>query len=122
MTALTVSTWLGCQVWERDKGLCQRCGKWVALEQRGVAFGWSVQHRKHRSRGGDNRMSNLIVLCGSGTTLCHGWVEGNPLAAQEDGWAVPGWVPNEDIYQHPVSTPWGLCMLDDEGGYDRLGV
>ena len=50
---------------------CARCGKDVTYIQS------SIQHRKARGMGGTNDPSinspaNLIVLCGSGTTGCHG--------------------------------------------------
>lgn len=33
--------------------------------------------------------ANLVVLCGSGTTGCHGWVESHRERAIEQGWLVP---------------------------------
>lgn len=78
------------RVYERDSWCCARCGQQVRGE-RGVAY--SLQHRKKRSAGVDNRPSNLVLLCGSGTTGCHGWVESHPtLAAVEGGWALSGYV------------------------------
>jgi hypothetical protein len=40
----------------------------------------SIQHRRARGSGGSylvesNGLDNLLVLCGTGTTGCHGWVE-----------------------------------------------
>lgn len=40
----------------------------------------SVQHRRARGAGGTslettNFLDNLLLLCGTGTTGCHGWVE-----------------------------------------------
>lgn len=70
----------------RDHFRCVRCGA-PAQGERG--WDWSLQHRKKRSAGVDNRPCNLIVLCGSGTTGCHGWVEDNPkMAAYLGGWWV----------------------------------
>lgn len=40
--------------------------------------GMSVHHRKPRGMGGSknaDRPENLLALCGSGVTGCHGWVE-----------------------------------------------
>jgi hypothetical protein len=68
-------------VWERDQGQCARCG--VNLQSRG----WSVHHRRLGNRA-DNRPSNLIMLCGSGVTYCHGWVHHNRTAAAEAGYIV----------------------------------
>lgn len=35
-----------------------------------------------------NLAANLIVLCGSGVTGCHGWVESNRDKAYEQGWLI----------------------------------
>lgn len=59
---------------------CARCG------ERG-----SNRHEKlSRGRGGLRDEFNTVVLCGSGTTGCHGWTTANPLAAQAEGLWVPG--------------------------------
>jgi len=68
----------------RDGGQCARCG----------APATNVHHRQPRGMGGSNDptindSSNLVSLCGSGTTGCHGWIEANRLAAMTRGWLVP---------------------------------
>ena len=35
-----------------------------------------------------NHLSNLALLCGTGTTGCHGWITAHPDEAYADGWAV----------------------------------
>lgn len=40
----------------------------------------SVHHVIPRSEGGDDVPANLVLLCGSGTTGCHGAWHGNPYA------------------------------------------
>lgn len=67
---------------EEHFGLCERCGS------HGGALGTSVHHRKNRSQGGAWSPENCVVLCGSGTTGCHGWVTVNPLAARAEGFVV----------------------------------
>lgn len=58
-------------VLERDGYQCVRCGR-----PAGPGIGvYSLQHRVARGVGGGNSPANLIVLCGSATTLCHGEVE-----------------------------------------------
>lgn len=42
---------------------------------------FSVHHVLKRSQGGDDVKENLVPLCGSGTTGCHGAVEGAETAA-----------------------------------------
>jgi len=51
--------------------------------------------------------SNLLAVCGSGTTGCHGWIEAHP--AHGDG--EPAHVP---VFLRPVYGPWWY-ILDDEG-------
>ncbi|MCM0619809.1 HNH endonuclease [Nocardioides bruguierae] len=77
----------------RCAGRCERCG-------RGLRIGdtWtgdhSIHHRRPRGMGGTtdptaNTPANLLLLCGSGTTGCHGWVEANRGEATRLGWLVP---------------------------------
>lgn len=83
----------------REGGKCFRCGKQVAIYKpetyhdlpvvKRVAE-FSIYHRKSRGMCGSNSTDvnifpNLIVLCGTGTTGCHGWVEANPDEAYRDG-------------------------------------
>jgi hypothetical protein len=68
---------------ERELGRCMHCGNSLA--------GWhgcSAHHRLLRSQGGQDDPSNVIMLCGSGTTGCHGWVHHNRNAAREQGYIV----------------------------------
>lgn len=67
-------------IYERDGHCCQRCGVY--------AYGGSLHHRVNKSVGGDARPANLVLLCGSGTTGCHGWVTRNVKKARTAGWAV----------------------------------
>lgn len=67
----------------RDDRCCVRCGVSV-IGQR-----YSLHHRKPRSQGGEHTTANLITLCGTGTTGCHGWAESFRERAREAGWLVP---------------------------------
>jgi len=63
-------------VMKRDGFACVRCG------QSTIGRPHSVQHRKARQSGGTsdplaNSPSNLILLCGTGSTMCHGEVTAN---------------------------------------------
>jgi len=62
----------------RSGGVCERCG---------VRRAESVHHRKLR-RFDDHRAANLVHLCGSGTTGCHGWAHANPRDAAAEGFIV----------------------------------
>lgn len=65
----------------RDGYACVRCGLSLSVTS------GSRHHRQRRQVGG-HRVSNLVLLCGSGTTGCHGWVHANPQAARDAGWIV----------------------------------
>ena len=71
-------------VLERDDHACARCG--VNIVGR-VA---SIHHRVRRSQGGRNTPENLVTLCGSGVTECHGWVHQNITQAKVFGWLLDG--------------------------------
>lgn len=60
---------------ERCGGRCERCG----------APQYTCHHRWKKGQGGPWVPSNIVALCGSGTTGCHGWVEANPAAANRMG-------------------------------------
>lgn len=64
-----------------------------------------------------NRPSNLMALCGSGTTGCHGWIEHNREEARENGWLVSRSFNPADIQ---VLVRGRLVYLNDEGGYDEV--
>ncbi len=66
----------------RDGNRCVRCGKPCSRAED------SLHHRWPRGRGGENTVENLIVLCGDGVTLCHGFVEKNRTAAYKLGYLV----------------------------------
>lgn len=96
-------------VYRRDEGCCVRCGKYVydVHGEHGVTV-FSIQHRKARGMGGSkdpliNSPENLILLCGSGTTECHGWVESNREEARAQGYAISQY---EDPALVPVSHPF----------------
>jgi len=72
-------------------GACVRCGL--------VEF--NLHHRQRRREGGHG-VENLIALCGSGTTGCHGWAHANPEAARARGYIVPTWI--ESPADIPVSA------------------
>ena len=67
-----IPTKLRTQVLKRDDYHCVRCGRDITNGD------YSLQHRDPRGAGGSryaNTMANLVTLCGSATTLCHGHVE-----------------------------------------------
>ena len=58
---------------------------------RRIAEAVNVHHRKDRQHGGTNDLWNLLHLCGSATTGCHGYVTQNPMVSDANGWTVPSW-------------------------------
>ncbi|TDC25938.1 hypothetical protein E1211_30500, partial [Micromonospora sp. 15K316] len=103
----------------RDQGRCVRCGRYVLAGMRGRD--WSVQHRRARQgrdhRPDTNRPQNLILLCGSATTGCHGWVESYRSAARDGGWAIRQ---TEDPAAMPVDHHLhGRVWLTADGGFTR---
>lgn len=100
-------------VYLRDLHLCSGCR---------LPFPLTLQHRIARGMGGTrdpriNLPSNLLTLCGSGTTGCHGWAESHPEIAKTIGWSVPWW---SDPATVPVWTWRGWLQLCTDG--DALPV
>lgn len=91
-----------------------------------------IPNRHHRQgRTPQNSIpSNLILLCGSGTTGCHGHVHANPAEAMRLGYIVSNYVAVDRIKEVPVLL-WrridGIVMrrtwalLDDCGAVTWIG-
>lgn len=111
---MTVSKDVRLMVIRRDSSRCVKCGKRISRGDwyQGRA---SIHHRRLRSHRfcGTDLPANLILLCGSGTTGCHGWCHSHPRQAMEEGLIV-------SAYKTPSMVPlrsWkGVLALDDEGG------
>lgn len=108
-------------VMDRDRGECIRCGKPVAHLERGR--GWSIHHRRNRGSGGTslawvNLPANLVVLCGSGTTGCHGWVERERTKAFDLGLLVSKIGVATAVTTRLKHRLYGWVLLDNEGGYE----
>lgn len=93
----------------RETQRCARCG--VFITNNG-----SRHHRKLKSRGGGDEVSNGVLLCGSGTTGCHGWAHANPTTARLGGFIVAS---HEDPRDVPIlHAIHGRILLDDDGGWE----
>ncbi|MBW9093139.1 hypothetical protein JNB62_05540 [Microbacterium jejuense] len=78
---------------DREKERCFVCRTPLRWEDRGI--GWSAHHRKPRGAGGTSdprigSIANCLILCGSGTTGCHGRIERNREVAKAVGLLIPG--------------------------------
>jgi hypothetical protein len=95
----------------RSQGRCERCGASESLR-------WSLHHRKPRGMGGSrdpliNSPANILLLCGSGTEGCHGWVESHREDSYESGLLVHR---IDDPEETPVTLRYGTVYLDAVGG------
>jgi hypothetical protein len=88
---------------------CEMCGK---------PYANNAHHRRGKGQQGLDVLSNLMLLCGSGTTGCHGLVTVNPAMAYRNGWsiegaaAIPSQVPVRRINAFGVNE---LVLLYDDG-------
>lgn len=109
----------------RDLNRCVRCGAHDHL-------GLNRDHRKNRSQGGRTVIENLQLLCGTGTTGCHGWVTEHPRSAVLEGFAIPGW-PQADPAEWPARRVFSFdvvtgkpiidpCMYRADGSVDWISV
>ena len=96
-------------VLDRDDHRCVRCGRHL----HGLTY--SIHHRTPGGMGGSkhvNTMPNLISLCGSGTTGCHGQVESYRERARDGGFLVRR---RHDPAARPVRTWRGWELPTDTG-------
>lgn len=95
---------------KRSGGVCEGCGVAPATEK---------HHRQFRSRGGSNRASNGLHLCGWGNhTGCHGRAHAGAIG-ESLGWAIrSGFDPLEvPVFRHVDSTWW---RYDDDGSKTQI--
>ena len=100
----------------RDQDACARCGATLGLQ---------IHHRRARGMGGGRdpltaSPANGVLLCGPGSTDCHGWVEGNPTSAYRAGWKVRQGIDPTTVPVLHVAFGW--VQLDEDGGVSRMGV
>jgi hypothetical protein len=85
-----------------------------------ITWLYSIHHRMPRGMGGTsldlNKTSNLVLLCGSGTSGCHGWIEHNRQEAREFGFLLNR---NQDSTKIPIITSSGLQRYLDDSGHSH---
>jgi len=113
--SLGVSKTTRVLVLNRAKYRCEKCG--VPLSE---TLYYSLHHRTPRGMGGSrqarlNLPSNLVAICGSGTTGCHGGIESNRSISEDEGWLVSRY---QEVAEVPLQI-WGVGWryLTDEGEY-----
>jgi len=119
-------------VLHRDNGQCVRCGKTVYnTHSEQPVQQYSLQHRRARGMGGSkdpqtNSPVNLILLCGTATTGCHGYVESHRDEARYYGWGLRqsdnpeerpvfhielGWIELTETGFHTIWNDQGTCIF-----------
>lgn len=91
------------QLHERANDCCELCGEPNAT---------NAHHRMNRSVGGRHELSNLLLVCGSGTSGCHGWITEHPAWAHRNGYTVKSY---ETPALKRVHLPGGWALLSDAG-------
>lgn len=89
------------RLFTRAGGACELCG--------GSLASGSAHHRRPRQMGGTkapwiNALENLLAICGSGTTGCHGEVESHREQSYETGRLV-----------RSGTAPWEVPFMDRDG-------
>ena len=99
---------------DREQHSCVVCGKW--LEPNGRGSSWSIHHRR-RVRT-DNRMCNLVAVCGGADVPgCHQEIHANVSQAEEAGWLVKkAFNPADKVMAH---SQFGWVRLHDDATFTR---
>jgi hypothetical protein len=106
---MTITAKTRAALHERAQDCCERCG---------VHGATNAHHRRNQSQGGHDGLSNLMLLCGSGTTGCHGFVTTEPAIARRLGWNVRRISDPADIEVWRFDLTLGVRVpvkLDDDG-------
>lgn len=96
-------------VLSRAKGYCERCGKSADL---------ALHHRKLKSMGGKDEVSNLVAVCHPCHNFATDSIHLNPQKATLRGWMIPTY---GDTTQYPLHLADGsIVRLDNEGNYIEI--
>jgi 5-methylcytosine-specific restriction endonuclease McrA len=98
MASVPVSEKLRVALRLRSKGRCESCGRVLEVAD--------VHHRKQRSLGGKNDLSNLVRVCRHDHDRIH------DDHSYEGGWLLHSW---DDPLAVPVTMFDGVTLLDDQG-------
>jgi len=67
-----------------------------------------------------HKSANLIVLCGTGTSGCHGWVESNRDKARELGYLITKIESATEIPFQDINGKW--WVIDNDSQKTRLDL
>lgn len=106
---------------DRIRDIKRDCSTCINLLDPSVWPGRSGHHRQLRRRADPTVRDlpcNIVELCGSGTTGCHGWTHAHPAEAERFGYIIPSW-------RAPLNAPirdWNgdWWWLLDDGTAQRL--
>jgi 5-methylcytosine-specific restriction endonuclease McrA len=97
-------------VLQRAKGFCERCGV--------PSHDLALHHRKLKSRGGKDEVSNLVAICHKCHNMSTESIHLNPAKATIKGWMVPSWAEPSD---YPIHLADGsIVRLDNDGNYKEV--
>lgn len=63
-----------------------------------------------------HNVENLVDMCGTGTTGCHGYVHAHPAESYANGWLVRS---TTDPADAPIRTYRGWMILTPDGGWRK---
>jgi hypothetical protein len=97
---------------ERAGGYCEKCGGVLGES-------YNLHHRKLKSRGGKDSVSNLIVVHNSCHIQHKDSIHDNPEMSEQMGFMCPSWREPE---HHPLTRADGsIVLLYADGTYKTLG-
>jgi hypothetical protein len=99
-------------VLKRAGGYCEKCGGVLGES-------YNLHHRKLKSRGGKDSVSNLIAVHNSCHIQHKDSIHDNPEMSERMGFMCPSWV---EPQHHPLTRADGsIVLLLDNGTYKTLG-
>lgn len=108
----------------RAHGACELCRTQLWTPHHGWSAAHSVHHRRPRGMGGTSRTdtnspANLLLVCGTGTTGCHGWIESHRDESFRFGYLLRQY---EDPAQVVVELHHGRVHLEHDGTYRKAAA
>lgn len=102
---------LRTRLWLRCNGYCERCGE-------ALGNSWAMHHRKLKSRGGKDEITNVLALSHACHNLSTDSVHLSPAAATFKGHLVASW---DDPSKIAVTLGDGQeALLTEDGEYEFL--